>query len=479
MDGTDALLLEGARLLRGASWIGAWLLTYVLHSTVLLLSAWALTSAFRLRWSPGVLQATWKVALLAGWVTSAVQVASPWRPMAGDVRLAAAAAPAFTHVRMSRGGDAAGAGMSRGARFPQEMGRSPSVPGLPGRSGARPARDVALTSESLRLTVVAVPRLAVALLLWGVVAGALLLHLALARRRLLATLDDRRDAGATIAGAALRHLASRAGATRIPTLSTSDALRSPAAISQQEIVLPTRALQELTLAQQEGVLAHELAHVVRGDPRWLRVATWIERVGWFQPLNRVARRELQRQAEFAADAWAVALTREPLALAQALSHVAQWVPRGATSSAGYAPGADGSPLVERVRRLTAPLSVPQGRGGRPAGLALALVMMGVLAVLPRHAGPAPSRTMLVERMEHAEHTEAAARRGIAADGDVAGEAPHDVPQAQGSAPSRSIRIVRLREGTAPPASSADGDSTARREGVMVRRALFISTRAAS
>jgi beta-lactamase regulating signal transducer with metallopeptidase domain len=451
MDTTSVLLLGAAWGLRAAHWVGAWLLTYAMHSTVLLLAAWGIVSRSRGRWSPSAQHGIWRVALVAGWITSAAQVASPWRPLLGDVRLPAGARPAIARVQLTSHDAAA---------------MVPSV----AEASADPFGVRPVDPFGVRLMVVAVPRTALAIIAWSLVAGAMLGHLALARRRLLAGLGPRRDAGGTMAGAALRHLAELGGVTRPLALSTSDALRAPAAISQDEIVLPTRALQELTLAQQEGVLAHELAHVVRGDPRWLRIATWIERIAWFQPLNRVARRAMQQSAEFAADDWAVSLTRAPLPLAQALARVTEWLSPaspspGSPSPAGHLPGADGSPLVQRVRRLTAPSRPADGRGGRLAVAAMGLMAVAALALLPRYA-PAVDRSTtttleLVERVEW---------RAWTGDG-------RDSVQGGARATPPPLRVVRLRDGGVRLERLTLGDSAAMpRAG---RRALFLTTRTTS
>ncbi len=67
----------------------AWLLTYLIHSTALLLLAWALT---RLRiWSPAATDLFWKAALVGGLVSASTQLALELRP-AGSVSIARAAA---------------------------------------------------------------------------------------------------------------------------------------------------------------------------------------------------------------------------------------------------------------------------------------------------------------------------------------------------------------------------------------------------
>lgn len=439
-----------------ATIIGAWLLTYALHSTVLLLTAWWLASRRRFAASPAARHAIWNVALVAGWITSAMQLASPWRPVGGAWQLPESARRVMAAVQVTQRDDSparvamaravppsaalpsvglpsvglpsaglpsAGlpsAGLpnavdgSAGARTPRvsevrhvrvrsNPGHAATVvmiddvetaatPGAPSLAALREVADV-----KLRLTVIALSRTTIAVLAWGGIALALLLRLAYSRHRLLASLRARRDASRTVAGDALRHLVARAGTTRAVRLTMSDALPAPAAISLDEIVVPTRALRELTIAEQEGVLAHELAHVVRGDPRWLRLATWIECIGWFQPLNRVARRQLQLSAEFAADAWAVQLTREPIRLAQALARVAEWLTPRAASPAWHIPGADGSPLVERVRRLTAPLPHEAPRIRRGAHLAMGIAAASALALLP-HIDTAPLRSPSQQRL---------------------------------------------------------------------------------
>ena len=346
-----------ALLGRGADLVGGWLLTYAVHSTVLLGAAWLLVSRRHLRWSPAARHAIWSVALVAGFVTATLQLATPWTPVGGAMQLplARSAVTALQVMQHDVGLPAAGAGDAGGA------------------GGA----------VSTRVLVVGVSASTMAVAAWALVTLVLVGRLALAHRRLRLALADRRDVGPSLVAGALRHLLAEGGVRRAVMLSTSDALQAPAAIPGDEIVLPTRALRELSLAEQEGVLAHELAHVVRRDTLWLQLAAWIERLAWFQPLNRVARRQLQYSAEFAADAWAVAVTRQPLRLAQALARVAEWVAPDGASHASLAPGADGSPLIERVRRLTSPRGEREWSGHRAARIAMLAAAVVAMGFLPR------------------------------------------------------------------------------------------------
>ncbi|MCY3003350.1 MAG: hypothetical protein NTV21_16265 [Planctomycetota bacterium] len=91
------------------------------------------------------------------------------------------------------------------------------------------------------------------------------------------------------------------------------------------ICVPPRALEELGPDEQESMLAHELAHLMRRDSLWLSLAWLVERVFFFQPLHRVARAELHDLAELACDDWAARRTGNRLALASCLARIAEWI----------------------------------------------------------------------------------------------------------------------------------------------------------
>ncbi len=97
----------------------------------------------------------------------------------------------------------------------------------------------------------------------------------------------------------------QAAGTRAPIrLTTSATCAVPLALAGRQVVVPHRFLQ-LDAEQQHAALAHEVAHVVRRDPAWRVVAGVLERAFFFQPLNRLARVRLCESAEFLCDQWAV------------------------------------------------------------------------------------------------------------------------------------------------------------------------------
>jgi beta-lactamase regulating signal transducer with metallopeptidase domain len=108
-------------------------------------------------------------------------------------------------------------------------------------------------------------------------------------------------------------------------LTASPNLCSPLAMHRGEICLPARCFTELSLEQQQSMLAHELAHIVRRDDRWLKWCNFLETVLFFQPLNRLMRVELQEIIEQRCDEWAIRSTGNAKPLADCLIKVAEWI----------------------------------------------------------------------------------------------------------------------------------------------------------
>ncbi|MBZ5711040.1 M56 family metallopeptidase [Nannocystis pusilla] len=147
-------------------------------------------------------------------------------------------------------------------------------------------------------------------------------------------------------------------------LTMSERVGSPIALASREIVVPAR-VHALAPRQQEAMLAHELAHVLRRDPAWQVLASVLEAVLFFQPLNRVARRGMQEAAEELCDDWAVRHTGSGLHLARCLTEVAGWPGRSDMSHDFASPMAGKSSLlVRRVQRLLDAETRERGRWAR-------------------------------------------------------------------------------------------------------------------
>lgn len=307
----------------------AWLLTYAVHSTVLLGVAWLV---LRLRRpDPATAEVLWKVALVGGLVTASLQGALDLSP-AGSVALERA--PAATTF------------IDGGAPIDPDALVTP-------RGGAPAALDAtagstqpAATSTPFRFPPVAVMMAGV----WLVLALAMVLWYASRRLILVGRLGDRRTVVDGQLPAQLAQLCREAAVTRRITLTSSTAISSPVALGRSEICLPAAVELELDPDQQRAMLAHELAHLVRRDPEWLAFACLMERAFFFQPLNRLARSRMQQAAEYQADAWAASRCGG-VPLARCLVKVAEWIQASPLGVPVAGMAEERSQLASRVTRL--------------------------------------------------------------------------------------------------------------------------------
>ena len=353
-----------------ASSLFAWLLTYLIHSTVLLGVAWLVTRPRRLE--PAARELLWKVALVAGLVTGTIQSRLQLRTHAA-VTLPAAASPAAPSVR--------------------EPAIVPSNESPVGTTS--PTSRTSTTSAALRA---ALPLLTV--LLWAAVALGSSLYYVARRLILVGRLADRRAVSDGPLAATLAELQRSTGYRHRVHLTMARTISSPVALGLSEICVPELALSELGVEQQRSMLAHELAHLARRDSLWLGGASLIERFFFFQPLNRLARRELETTAEYLSDEWAMRKTGSPVALAKCLATVAEWIqasPLG-VPVAGLAERR--SLLVSRIARLLDERlrSSPASRRGWAVAAGLGVVV--TIAAAPRvsqgvaAAGTTPDTTVV-------------------------------------------------------------------------------------
>ena len=355
----------------------AWLMTYAIHSTILIGGLLLLSSTtFGRRFLAGHGSWTWRFALVGALVTASLQSVRSVSPLAGTLRLDSDT-PARTLVRVDvRRADIEG---------PNAAGHRGSIAWNP-LDGRRTIVTSSLEVRPLWPLLV--------LGAWFVIAAGLVSRFVILRARFLRSIAPRMSVDHTLAGNALRYLRREGHINRHVRLTMSDRLTSPVALSGDEICLPARALAELDPIRMESILAHELAHLVRRDPTWLTIARVIEAVLFFQPLNRLARLRMQEAAEFASDAWASTRVARPLDLAHCLARVAEWtiaaprlpVPAMAESQG---PGRRGAVLVRRVERLTTGRLVHESLPGKGARLAAAVALVALALLAPRAAVGAP------------------------------------------------------------------------------------------
>jgi HEAT repeat protein/beta-lactamase regulating signal transducer with metallopeptidase domain len=251
------------------------------------------------------------------------------------------------------------------------------------------------------------PLRAILVALWAL--GALALTVGYAARRLILVgrIGDRQ---AVLDGrllGELDRLTRDAKLRRRPRLTSTSRISSPIALGLAEICVPETALTELDLEQQRSMLAHELAHLARRDPLWLVFASVVERVFWFQPMNRLARRGIATAAEYLCDEWAVRRTGSGVALARCLAQVAEWIQASPLGVPVTGMAEERSLLVARVERLLAGRD-SSSRSRRALGIAAGVVVAATIIVVPGVSGRA-ARAASVVGMP-AEHDAASASR---------------------------------------------------------------------
>jgi hypothetical protein len=223
-----------------------------------------------------------------------------------------------------------------------------------------------------------------------------LLRQSFAWRRDLRALGPRRPLGDGFPARFLLPCHARVRFTSAPGLAV------PAVVGAHEICLPAHYAQRFSAAELQAVLAHELAHVQHRDLDWARLTGAAAALFFFQPILRIARREIATIAEFRADQLAIRHTGDRHALVRALIRCAAQtsaaMPLGVLTLRGE------SRFVHRVRRILDP-AVPHSSASRHGPWILAgLLLVGFL----------PSFTLLRRPPRH--EAEIVTRHGPAAPG---------------------------------------------------------------
>src|SRR5690349_8609915 len=372
----------------------AWLLTYAIHSTVLLALVWLLVRVRR--WSPGASELLWKSAMVGAIVTASAQLAL-------DVR------PAGTLMLRAEAKGERGEALRRSAVSGERQVTTSEATTREAGSGLREATtsqasQPSVTTQAVRsqspLPSSPFPLPASAVVAWALIALALGMIYIGRRLILVGRLGDRREVEDDLLLDTLTSLAGDAGVKRIPRLTSTSRISSPVALGLDEICVPETALTELDREQQRSLLAHELAHLARRDPVWLIAGSLIERVFWYQPLNRVANRQIAVSAEFLCDDWAVHRTGSGAPLARCLAQVAEWIQASPLGVPVAGMAEERSLLVTRVARLVEDVR-PTNRSRRGLALASVAVLVATILVAPGVSGKTGS-VLLADEVRNGE-----------------------------------------------------------------------------
>lgn len=355
-----------------------WLLTYLFHSTALLGLAWALDRWSRVAADARLRSWLWRTALVGGVVTTTV-ASLGWSPSAVELSVTEAEKAVL---------ELPAAGQGAAAR-PTSADPTPSPAEASSRltSGApvaarftRPHRSD-LTDPAAWWTSVGHdwPHL----LVLGSVAVAALVLAGRATRlwSFFRRLRGRKTVESGPLCDALDDLERGDRGDRTVSLSTARGLASPVALPGGEICVPARVPGELDEGEMKALLAHELAHLRRGDPSTLLGLATLEALLAIQPLNRVARRRLVAATECQIDdrVRSLGLGTE---LASTLVTVGRWM-RGRRAQGPAAGLAREGELEARVRRLLDGPDVSAKTSGRAGASMIAggAAVLGVVTLL--------------------------------------------------------------------------------------------------
>jgi beta-lactamase regulating signal transducer with metallopeptidase domain len=151
-------------------------------------------------------------------------------------------------------------------------------------------------------------------------------------------------------------LAARLNIRRRVRILQSAIARTPLVIGALRpiILLPASVLTELSLAELESILAHELAHVRRHDYLVNLVQSAIETILFYHPAVWWVSRQVRIERENCCDDLALRVTRDPATYATALAAVAS------VRVPSLAPASSGGNLSSRLRRV---LGMPDADAG--------------------------------------------------------------------------------------------------------------------
>ena len=302
-----------------------WLITFLLHSTLWCGLAW-LSLRLRQKTDAQLREMVWHTAIAASLLTPAVQTFTS--PEA-----------AFWRVPLP-----VLATSSEGGHSERERGHKRALASASADGEERHGEELAATNAWRGFANGA----------WLTIAAGLVLYYLVRLERLRRRLRRRETVQDTRASCALEALSRNAGLSSVPRLTESDNLGSPVALgigASRGICLPVRALHDLDEDELTALLGHEVAHHLRRDTIRLGVLNTLQAVFFFQPLFRIALREVRFAAEEQCDDWAASQLDDRFAMASCLTEVAGWVVREDRSIPVPCMGQRRSQIEVRVRRL--------------------------------------------------------------------------------------------------------------------------------
>jgi beta-lactamase regulating signal transducer with metallopeptidase domain len=236
-----------------------WLLTYLVHSSVLLGCAALLDWRRRLT-TRGMSSTLWRIALFGGFVSATLQ-------------------PVLQGFFADTGHTAA-------------LALQRPFPGDPFAALALPL----LQADAIDLAPVLIPA-------WLGIAFCSVAYLLTRLARVMREIGRMPVVSSPALERSVRELALRAKISA-PELRIGECLQAPLVAPGRIICIPAWMLNRYAVPRLNAALAHEIAHLLRHDNAWRIASRIFALAGWLQPLNRLALRRVDETAELACDAWA-------------------------------------------------------------------------------------------------------------------------------------------------------------------------------
>jgi beta-lactamase regulating signal transducer with metallopeptidase domain len=284
----------------------SWLAAYSAHSTILLAGAW-LAHRWQLLHTNTSLELLWKFALLGGFITASLHTMldassfpHPGRELVQTQIMQQVLSQSLLEESQSSGDLVQAEGHFVATR--SVLGEDPQ-PAHPNEKNIHPIILKLLAGGWLAGVIVKVTRL-----------GSKLVAL----KRMLA---DRVEITSGPLHQSLDRIVRQAGLTHNVRLYTLPYGSAPFAVGRREIYLPEDMLDHDTAAV-ENILAHETAHLMRGDNLWQWLISILDCLVFFQPMNSLAHARIKELSEFQCDDWAAWWTGRPQLLARSLINLA-------------------------------------------------------------------------------------------------------------------------------------------------------------
>lgn len=197
------------------------------------------------------------------------------------------------------------------------------------------------------------------------------------RRRILATA---KPVSATMAQR-IAQAAERVGLRAVPRCVTVTSEQGPGVLGvfSPMVILPRGLEDELSAAELEAVLLHELVHLRRRDPLWNAVSFFGSSVLWFNPVVWLLHRRIRLETEQACDERVLEITGDPDTYAGGIVKCVRYALGIATP--GLA-GAATPPVVSRLKNIFAHGTRPRRPWARGAALGAGVLLLA----LSGHAG---------------------------------------------------------------------------------------------